>query len=134
MDDEILYSCWSKATTEESADFRRSANWVTSRRAKLYVTKSELRCGNWRIPYEQIREAVLFSFRGSYLLPGYILKVDTGAAIYQFGLNGWGPFWKGELPFPVRRERGKLGASPFSFAIRIVAIAYLAYWVWQRFL
>jgi hypothetical protein len=89
---------------------------------------------NWRIPYEQIREAVLFSFRSSYLLPGYILKVDTGAAIYQFGLNGWGRFWKGELPFPVRRERGKLGASPFSIAIGVVAIAYLAYWVWQRFL
>ena len=132
MNDEVLYSCWTKATTEEKGEFRRSANWVTARRAKLYLTGSELRCGNWRIPYEEIREAVLFSFRGSYLLPGYVLEVDTGAVTYQFGLNGWGRFWKGELPFPVRRESGSLGTSPFSIAVRVAAFGYLAYWVWQR--
>ena len=133
MTDEILYSCWTKATTGESDEFRHSVNWTTARRAKLFVTESELRCGDWRIPYEQIREAVLFSFRASYFLPGYVLKIDTGATTYQFGLNGWNRFWTAELPFPVRRERGSLGYSPFSIAVRVAAVAYLIYWAWQRF-
>jgi len=134
MDNEVLYSCWTKATTEEPGGFRRSANWLTARRAKLYVTDTELRCRDWRIPYEQIQDAVLFSFRGSYFLPGYVLRVDTGATTYQFGLNGWGRFWKGDLPFAVRRERGRLSHSPFSIALRLFAIGCLAYWAWQRFL
>jgi hypothetical protein len=62
-----------------------------------------------------------------------VLKVDTGATTYQFGLNGWARFWRGELPFPVRRERGRLGRSPFSIAVRVFAIGYLVYWLWREF-
>jgi hypothetical protein len=134
MSDEILYSCCAKATADEGDGFRRSQNWLLARRAKLYITRSELRCGNWRIPYEQIRDAVLFSFRGSYFIPGYVLKVDTGVATYQFGVNSWGRFWRNDLPFPVRRESGRLAYSPFSVALRLAALSYLAYWVWSRFL
>jgi hypothetical protein len=54
-----------------------------------------------------------------------------GGAVYQFGLN-WGRFWSRELPFPVRRERARLGLSPFSIAVRVALIGLLALWLWRR--
>jgi hypothetical protein len=55
-------------------------------------------------------------------IPGYILRIRTNSQIYQFGLNS-GAFWKGELPFPVRRERIRLKYSPFSILIRLLWLA-----------
>ena len=47
------------------------------------------------------------------------------------GLN-WGRFWSGELPFPVARERARLGYSLYSIAIRFALLGMLAYWLCQR--
>jgi hypothetical protein len=98
----------------------------------LYVTPRELRCGDWTIPLEQIRDALLFSFRGRFFRTAYVLRVDTGVTKYQFGLNG-NAFWEGELPFPVRREHGRIGYSPLSVAARAVLLGYLAYRAWRWF-
>lgn len=127
--DEILHQCWTKATTAEGDDVRRSLSWVTARRARLRVTRHALVCGDWTIPYQEIQEAVLFSIY-SIFIPGYVLRVKTKDVTYQFGLN-WGRFWQGELPFPVRRERRRLQHSVFSVAVRIMILALLAYWLWE---
>jgi hypothetical protein len=87
-------------------------------------------CGDWTIPYDQIKDATLISF-SSLFLPGYILRVRTGDKVYQFGLNG-NPYWKGDLPFPVTRERGKLGYSAFSIAARVAALVFVLYWLWKK--
>lgn len=85
-------------------------------------------CGDWRIPYKQIDEAILYSIWS--ILPGFLLRIRTGETIYQFGLN-WNPFWKKELPFPVTREKGKLKYSSFSIVARAVLLGYIAYFVWK---
>ena len=120
-----------KATTAEGNEIRRSFNWVVSRRAILRVFDDALECGDWRIPYDTIDEAVLFS-TWSMFIPCYVLRVSTDGTLYQFGLNP-GSFWKGDLPFPVTREKLRLQYSWFSILVRISAVAYLIYLAWQYF-
>jgi len=120
-----------KATTAEGEEIRRSFNWAVARRAIFKVMPDSLVCGDWTILYNQIDDAILFSVR-SLFIPGYILIIKAQGKIYQFGLN-WNPFWRKDLPFPVKREKGKLGYSAFSIIVRIIALVFLLYWLWQGF-
>ncbi|MBM4032530.1 MAG: hypothetical protein FJ291_12195 [Planctomycetes bacterium] len=126
-----LYSCLTKATTAEGEEIRFSLNWIVSRRGILRVMPDALVCGDWTIPYQDIDEAVLFSLWGLFV-PGYVLRIRSRGRIYQFGLN-WNPFWKRELPFPVRRQKGKLQHSGFSIVVRLVFVGYLIYFAWKCF-
>lgn len=117
-----------KATTAEGEDLRCSFNWVCARRGILKVMPDALVYGDWRIRYDQIDEAVLFSIWS--ILPGFLLRVKSGSTIYQFGLN-WNPFWKKELPFPVAREKGKVKYSAFSIMVRAILLGYVIYVVWR---
>jgi len=126
-----LFQCMTKATTAEGEDLRRSWSWVVSRRGLLKVMPDALVCGDWRIPFDRIDEAVLFSIRS--MLPGFLLRVKSGKTIYQFGLNA-NRFWKGDLPFPVSREEAKLKQSAFSVAARILLMGCIVYWIWTQML
>ena len=128
----LLHKCMTKATTAEGDALRHSQNWLVSRRATLQVWSDRLVCGDSIIPYSTIVDAVLFSTR-QMLIPCYILRVRTADRTYQFGLNP-GRYWSSELPFPVRREKARLGYSPFSVALRVFIGAYLVYWLCDRFL
>ena len=128
---DLLHRCMTKATTAEGHDIRCSLNWLLSRRGALKVFSDRLECGDWVIPYEEVDEAVLFQVRQLFI-PCYVLRVKTRGRIYQFGLNP-GRFWQGELPLPVSREKGSLGYSWFSIAIRLAVLAGLVYLVWRSF-
>ena len=117
-----------KGTTAEGENLGRSLNWVVARRGILKVMPDALVCGDWRIPYEQIDEAELFTIRS--IFPGFLLRVRTGDTIYQFGLN-WNPFWKKELPFPVTREKVNLKYSVFSIVVRVALLGYAVYAIWK---
>lgn len=87
-------------------------------------------CGNWTIPYDTIEEAVLYR-TSSLFIPCYVLRIKAFGVTYQFGLNP-NRFWKGDLPFPVRRETMRLGYSWFSIIVRVVAVVAIVYWLWNR--
>lgn len=132
---ELLYQCLTKATTAEGDQRSYGANWLVSRRGTLKVFTDKLECGDWRINYSEIEDAVIYSFRSFFLrIPGYILTVNTKARTYHFGLTGWGRFWNGELPFEVRREKGAIGLSWFSIAIRFIIVGYICRLLWQWFM
>jgi hypothetical protein len=123
-----------KATTAQGDQRNYGPNWVISRRASLKVFDDRLDCGDWRIDYREIKTAVLCSFRTFFLrIPGYILTVETEDRTYHFGLNGWGRFWNGDLPFELKREKGKLGFTWFSIIVRVILVGYIAYLLWQLF-
>ena len=129
---ELLHKCMTKATAAEGDQRRYGPNWLLSRRASLKVFDDHLECGDWRIDYSEIKNAVLCSFHTFFLrIPGYILTVETKHQTYHFGLNGWGRFWKGDLPFSVQREKGKLGFTWFSIAVRLIVVACIVYLIWQ---
>jgi len=119
-----------KATAAEGENLRHSFNWVVSRRGTLQVLSDALECGDWRIPYDSISEAVLFSTRQMFI-PCYVLRVAANGTIYQFGLNP-GSFWKGDLPFPVKREKLRLKFSWFSIVVRVILLASIVYWLWTH--
>lgn len=132
---ELLHKCQTKATTATGDQRKYGPNWVTSRRGFLKIFEDRLECGDWCIDYADINKAVLCSFRSFFLrIPGYILTVETEGRTYHFGLNGWGKFWKGDLPFQVKREAGKLRFTWFSILLRVILAGYLAYIAWQWFL
>lgn len=127
----LLHRCMTKATTAEGDDIRHSLNWVVSRRGSLRVMDDALECGNWRIPYDKIDEAVLFNTRANFVIPCYVLRVKTEGKIYQFGLNP-GKYWRGELPFSARREKLPLQFSWFSITVRVFLLISIGYLLWQR--
>lgn len=127
--DTPLHKCMTKATTAEGDQMKYGPNWMLSRRATLKVFEDRLECGDWTVPLSDVSEAVLYSIRSTFFIPGYILKIQTPGRTYHFGLNG-GSFWKGELPFRVKRKKGKLGYSVFSIIVRAVLFGYLGYLLW----
>ena len=79
-----------KAVIGDGDQLRTGPKWITSRRGLLKLYSDRLTCGDWTIAYDDIREAVLSSFRSPILrIPGYILAVRTDNDTYHFGLNGW---------------------------------------------
>jgi hypothetical protein len=123
-----LFRGMTKGVIAEGDQLRYSPAWITARRGILKVYPDRLECGDWTISFTEIREAVLSSFRSSIGIPGYVLRVDTADRTYHFGLNG-GRYWKGELPFPVRREKAKLRYSAFSLVARAILIALVIYYL-----
>jgi len=126
-----LHTCMTKGVIADGDQLRTGPNWIMSRRGRLKVYHDRLECGDWDIRYPDVREAVLSSFRSPILrIPGYVLAVRTDNDTYHFGLNG-GQYWKGELPFPVKRQRVRLKMSPISILARAVLIGYLLYFLWR---
>jgi len=128
--DELLYRCITKGVRGAPEEFERGLKWVTSRRGSLKVFADRLECGDWLISYSELEDAVLFE-TSSMFIPCFVLKVRTAQGSFQFGLNG-NKFWKGDLPFEAKRDKGRLGYSPFSIAIRLVAITVLAWYFFFR--
>ena len=110
-----------KGVKGASETFEYGMSWVTARRAILKVFADRIECGDWTIPCSEIERAVLFETK-QWFIPCYILKVGTANVAYQFGLTG-GKFWRGELPFPATREKGKLHYSTFSLIVRGIVVA-----------
>ena len=123
-----MYRCMTKGAQGAAEEFEYGLKWITSRRAFLKVFEDRLECGDWNIPYSAIEKAELFQTR-SGLIPCFILKARTADHTFQFGLNG-NKFWKGELPFEVKRTKGRLKYSAFSICLRVALLAGL---VWYLF-
>jgi len=128
----LIFKCVTKATTDEGEQRKYGPNWVTSRRSTLKVFEDHIECGNWQISFDEIENAVLFSFKSLFLrIPGYILTIESADRTYHFGLNGWAKFWRRELPFPAKREFGKIKMSWFSICLRLILVGYIGYSVFQ---
>ena len=128
---DLVHRCKTKAMVAEGDQTMASWRWAVSRRGTLKVFADRLECGDWSIPYTDIEESILRSGAG-LLFPGYVLQVRTKDKTYQFGLNPM-PFWKGDLPFSVRRARRSPGRTRTVFAVRAIALAALVYWLWTQY-
>jgi hypothetical protein len=128
--DRPLYKAWAKGTTGEAGPPRYSANWSIARRAWFEVFPDRVECGDWVIPKEDVKEATLFEGR-QWFVPVYVLSLTTQQKTWQFGFNPWVRIGS-HLPFPVKRERVHIRYSVFSLAVRALLLAYVAYWLFER--
>ena len=124
---ESIHKCMAKATKKESENIRCSLNWVFARRGILHIMSDSLECGDWKIAYSQIDEAILYSIPWLFT-KAYILRVKSKDQIYQFGLNP-GHFWKAKLPFPVKHEKANNLYWNVINIIRFTILGLLIFWI-----
>jgi hypothetical protein len=124
-----LYRAFAKGTTAEAGTPRYSANWVTARRGWFKVYSDRVECGDWVIPNESVKDAVIFEAR-QWFVPVHILALTTESKTWQFGFNPWARVGQ-HLQFPVRIDRVQLRYSAFSIALRVGVLAYAGYWLFQ---
>jgi len=97
------------------------------------LTNSKIVCGKWIIPIEQIQSSQLLKIR-SLFGDGAILKIQTAEGIsYQFRMQ-INPEWTEQQIIPLSYEQAKIKHSPFSIIVRVIAIGYLIYWAYERFI
>lgn len=103
-----LYKCKADACRGKGEDISSWHIGRFQRRKTLSVMPDALVCGLWRIRYDEMDEATLFSTESSSEF--FILRVRSNGIVYQFVMEDGGQFWAKELPFPVIREVGEVEA------------------------
>jgi hypothetical protein len=118
--------------TTTNQDIQRGLDWVTSQRAVVLLTDQKIICGKWTIPLDTISTAQLLKIN-SLFGGGQVLKVQTtDDKNYQFGMQ-LNPEWTNQQRFPLTLEKGQLKNSAFSVIVRLIAVGYLIYWIYERF-
>ncbi|MDF1662464.1 MAG: hypothetical protein P1V97_11875 [Planctomycetota bacterium] len=118
---------WTKAIKSDTEPLAyRPHLWFFSRRAHLTITDIGFQCGDWQIPFDTVKEAVLYEFESIYFVKGNFLVVRTETDTYQFGLNP-SSYWRGELPFKVKREQKGPGGLWFRRVIFFALITYIIF-------
>ena len=130
MTDEPIYKCWCKATNREKSGPRYSKSWVVSRRAWFRIYRDRIDCSGWVIPYPEVNEAIMYNTRVMFI-PVQVLELVTDTGRYQFGFNPWASPSR-HLPFEISQQNLRIRYSPFSIVVRLLAVTFLIYWVWDR--
>lgn len=119
--------------TTTKQDIQRGLDWVTSQRAVVMLTDKKIICGKWTIPLETIATAQLVKIN-SLFGGGQVLKVQTTEdKNYQFGMQ-INPEWTNQQQLKLTLEKGQVKHSPFSIIVRLIAVGYLVYLLYERFL
>ena len=119
--------------TTSNTEIVRGANWVTSQRSVLMLTSSRIICGKWTIPIDQIRSNQLLRIT-SLFGDGAVLKIQTkDGKNYQFGMQ-LNPEWTQQQVIPMRLEKAEVKNSVFSIVVRVIAIGYILYWLYGKFM
>ncbi len=119
--------------TTKNQDIQLGLDWVTSQRAVVLLTDKKLVCGKWTIPLDTISTAQLFKIK-SLFGGGQVLKVQTtDDKNYQFGMQ-LNPEWTSQQRLPLTLEQGHVTYSAFSIIVRLIAVGYLIYWIYERFI
>lgn len=119
--------------TTTNQDIQRGLDWVTSQRGVVLLTDQKLVCGKWTIPLDNISKAQLLKIN-SLFGGGQVLKVQTtDNKNYQFGMQ-LNPEWTSQQRLPLTLEKGQIKHSAFSIIVRLIAVGYLIYWVYERFI
>lgn len=119
--------------TKTHQDIQRGLDWVMSQRAVVLLTDKKLVCGKWTIPLDTITTAQLLKIN-SLFGSGQVLKVQTtDDKNYQFGMQ-LNPEWTSQQRLPLTLEKAPVKNSPFNSVVRLVAVGYLIYWIYTRFI
>ena len=97
------------------------------------LTDKKIVCGKWTIPLDTISIAQLIKIN-SLFGDGQVLKVQTtDDKNFQFGMQ-LNPEWTNQQRLPLTLEKGQVKYSAFSIIVRVIAVGYLIYWIYERFI
>ena len=126
------YQCMTKGTNREKGEPRYSLNWIISKRGFLKFYDTYIKLGSWKFYYNKIENPIVYKSKTFFFIPVEILTFDYNDNHYQFGFNPWAnPLT--HLPFSPKIEIISLKMSVFSIIIRIAVLAYLVYWIIEKF-
>ena len=131
MPESNIYRCFCKATDGEPGRPRYSASWVRARRNWFTVFGDRVECGDWRIPYADVKAAVLFETR-QWFIPVRVLSIETGDATYQFGFNPWAHPER-YISLELQRKRVRMCYSTYSVIARVIVFGTVAAFAWLEF-
>lgn len=133
-DEKVLVADASKGiVTTTNQNIQRGLDWVTSQRGVVMLTDKKIICGKFTIPLDTISKAQLFKIN-SLFGAGQVLKVQTtDDKNYQFGMQ-LNPEWTNQQRLPLTLEKGQVKDSAFSVIVRLIAVGYLIYWLYERFI
>ena len=118
--------------TTANRDIQRGFDWVVSQRAVILLTEKRIICGKWTIPLDTIVSAQLLKINTLYG-GGQVLKVQAADdKNYQFGMQ-FNPEWINQEHLPLTFEQGRLKYSVFSITVRLIVVAYILHWLYERF-
>jgi hypothetical protein len=119
--------------TVENQEIKRGLNWTTSQRAVIMLTDKKLVCGKWIIPLNQISSGQLVKVKALFG-SGQILKIQTkDNEYYQFGMQ-LNTEWTNQHVLPLTVETGQIKHSAISILVRIIAVGYLIYLLYDSFI
>jgi len=134
LNEKVLAADASKGiVTTTNQDIQRGLNWVTSQRAVIMLTNERIICGKWTIPLETISSVQLFKIN-SLFGSGQVLKITTKDEYnYQFGMQ-INPEWTNQQKLPMKLEKAQIKHSVYSIFVRLIAVGFLIYWLYERFI
>jgi hypothetical protein len=105
---------------------------MIARRGRLKVFDDRVECGNWRIAYTDVQQAILYHYKYLFMTTTAIHLV-TADGHYQFGFN---PLASpaDHINLDVDEKEIELTYSTFSKILRLSLIPYIAFWVWYYFI
>ncbi|MEM9627090.1 MAG: hypothetical protein AAGA21_12715 [Pseudomonadota bacterium] len=132
MAEKPIYKCITKGSRSEASEPRASFNWMVARRGFLKVYPNRVECGNWQVPYADVKKATLYRFRHMFMKAA-VIHLETTDGYYQFGLSPWAsPEAHIALDFEEKETAFKY--STFSILLRLALIPYVGFWVWYEFI
>jgi hypothetical protein len=119
--------------TTGDKEIETGTQWIGAKRAVIMLTDQRIKCGDWNIPLETIQTAKLLKI-ASLFGQGQILKIQTNdSQHYQFGMQ-INPAWLKQDVLPLVLEEAKVKVSTFSWIVRVLALGYIVYRLWQYFM
>jgi hypothetical protein len=115
-----------KAILNQNNSTNTGIDWATSKRTILNLDDKSLTAANSKVLYTNILKAKLRIVPSAFFMPGCILTVTTDKTTHHFGLR-YGSYWKGELPFPVEREKVNVSGIWIRRLIILGILGYILY-------
>lgn len=115
---------WAKGAKNNKDSLNNSFSWTLHKRGFLVITSQEID-GYWKIKYDDIDEAVIFSSWHS-IIPSYVIRIRSKGQAYQFII--WKPLFKDKyLQFPIKRLKNPLIHTIIAWIIRAAVLAAIIY-------
>jgi hypothetical protein len=126
MAEKPVYSCHARGAKGVSGIPKRGMHWIMARRGKLHVFEDRIECGDWRLPFAEMTNVILYAAKQTFGA-AHVLEVTTPNETYQFGLRARSKL-EDYMSVPIERQDTKLKPSVYSIA-RISFIVVVGLWL-----
>lgn len=124
-----LYSCRCKGSDTAPLLPITTRNWALPRRAKFEILEDRIQCGDWVIPYSEVKKNTVYKTK-QWPFSFSLIHLETDNRTFQFAFSKWANPAK-QLPLDFTEENVKLKNSPYIVCFRIALYGYLAFEAWK---